>query len=152
MRSISASATSPLARGARCASGTPARSSRAGSATHSRGRNSRKATGAGTSSRARVRDTRVWQLAFLPSAPAYWCATPTEAEPFFGSAVSSTTSTASGPPSIASAFAASAASSGAPSQAGLATTLCSWSCAGSPRRADIGCTLLRSPGSSRPRR
>jgi hypothetical protein len=75
-----------------------------------------------------------------------------EAEPFFGSAVSSTTSTASAPPTSASAFAASTASSGAPSQEGLATKLWSWSCAARPRRIAIGCTLLRSPGSSRPRR
>ena len=64
----------------------------------------------------------------MPSALAYWRATPTEAEPFFGSAVSSTTSTASRPPTSASALAASTASSGAPSQAGLATKLWSWSC------------------------
>jgi len=141
-----------LARGARRASGTPARSSRVGLDTHSRGRNRRSATGTGTSWRARVKDTSVWQLASLPSTPAYWCATPTEAEPFFGRAVSSTTSTASAPPTSASAFAASTASSGAPSQDGLATKLWSWSCAAKPSRADIGCTLLRSPGSSSPRR
>ena len=56
----------------------------------------RSATGTGTSPRASVSETRAWQLAFLPSAPAYRWATPTEAEPFFGRAVSSTTGTASG--------------------------------------------------------
>lgn len=38
---------------------------------------------------ASVTDTIVWQFAFLPSTVAYWGATPTDALPFFGSAVSS---------------------------------------------------------------
>jgi hypothetical protein len=48
-------------------------------------------------------DTRVWQLAVLPSAEAYCGATPTECVPFFGIAVSSITSTASLPPTRLSA-------------------------------------------------
>src|SRR5215831_6902 len=52
----------------------------------------------GTSPRASVSDTRVWQLAVLPSAEAYCGATPTECVPFLGIAVSSITSTASSPP------------------------------------------------------
>jgi hypothetical protein len=48
--------------------------------------------------RAHVSDTRVWQFAILPSAEAYWEATPTECMPFLGIAVSSITGTASLPP------------------------------------------------------
>src|SRR5215468_5572815 len=48
----------------------------------------------GTSPRASVSDTKVWQLAVLPSAEAYCAATPTECVPFLGIAVSSITSTA----------------------------------------------------------
>ncbi len=63
------------------------------------------ADGTGTSSWASVSETRVWQFAFLPSAEAYCGATPTECWPFFGRAVSSMTSTASGPPTSRSAWA-----------------------------------------------
>jgi hypothetical protein len=42
--------------------------------------------------------TRLWQLAVLPTTPAYCEATATECVPFLGSAVSSITRTASGPP------------------------------------------------------
>src|SRR3954462_10856523 len=52
----------------------------------------------GTSPRATVSDTRVWQLAVLPSAEAYCGATPPECVPFLAIAVSSITSTASLPP------------------------------------------------------
>lgn len=45
---------------------------------------SREALATGTSSRASVSDTSVWQLAFLPSAEAYCEATPTERLSFFG--------------------------------------------------------------------
>jgi hypothetical protein len=38
----------------------------------------------GTSPRASVSDTKVWQLAVLPSAEAYCAATPTECVPFLG--------------------------------------------------------------------
>jgi hypothetical protein len=71
---------------------------------------------AGTSSLAKVSDTSVWQLAFLPKAEAYCGATPTECVPFFGSAVSSTIRKASSPPSNASAWRTSSCSSGAASQ------------------------------------
>src|ERR1700682_355231 len=67
------------------------------------GRNSRRAIMTGTSSRASVSDTRVWQFEVLPSAEAYCGATPTECVPFLGSAVSSITSTASLPPTSLSA-------------------------------------------------
>src|SRR6266481_8411255 len=67
------------------------------------GRNSRNASMTGTSPRASVSDTRVWQLAVLPSAEAYCAATPTECVPFLGIAVSSITSTASLPPTSLSA-------------------------------------------------
>jgi hypothetical protein len=56
-RSISASAISPLVRATMAASGTPARTQRVGSSVHVSGKNSRSATGTGTSSRARVSDT-----------------------------------------------------------------------------------------------
>ena len=49
------------------------------------------ATITGTSPRASVSDTSVWQFAVLPSAEAYCGATPTECLPFFGIAVSSIT-------------------------------------------------------------
>ena len=42
------------------------------------GRNRRKPTGTGTSFRASVTDTSVWQFALLPSIEAYCGATPTE--------------------------------------------------------------------------
>ena len=48
------------------------------------GRKSRNATMTGTSPRASVSDTKVWQFAVLPSAEAYCAATPTECVPFFG--------------------------------------------------------------------
>ena len=39
-----------------------------------------------------------WQLSTLPAVPEYWRCTPTEVVPFFRNPVSSTTSTAPGPP------------------------------------------------------
>jgi hypothetical protein len=71
----------------RYSTGTPARFSRAGSLVQLSGRKRRNATTTGTSSRASVSETNVWQLAFLPSAEAYCEATPTECMPFFGTAV-----------------------------------------------------------------
>jgi hypothetical protein len=75
--------------------------------------------------RASVSETSDWQFAVLPSAPQYWRATPTECTPFFGSAVSSMISTASGPPTSRSASRASTASSGPLFQAGLLMKWCS---------------------------
>src|SRR6266699_2152813 len=66
----------------------------------------------GTSPRASVSDTKVWQLAVLPSAEAYCAATPTECVPFLGIAVSSITSTASSPPTSLSAWISSSVSTG----------------------------------------
>src|SRR5436189_5900893 len=71
----------------------------------------------GTSPRASVSDTKVWQLAVLPSAEAYCGATPTECVPFLGIAVSSITSTASLPPTSLSARTSSSVSTGAASHA-----------------------------------
>src|SRR3954464_13974731 len=102
-RSTSSSAISGFASGRRCPSGTPARAQRPGSAVHSSGRNRRSPTGTGTSPLARVSETRTWQLARLPRQPQHCRATPTECLPCFGRAVSSITSTASGPPTSASA-------------------------------------------------
>lgn len=62
---------------------------------------------------ASVTDTSLWQLAFLPNAVAYWGATPTEALPFFGRAVSSMISQAPSPPTSSSAWPYKVASSGA---------------------------------------
>src|SRR5438477_2880723 len=67
------------------------------------GRKRRRATATGTSPRASVSDTSVWQLAVLPNAEAYCALTPTECLPFFGIAVSSITNTASLPPTSLSA-------------------------------------------------
>src|SRR5271157_5739707 len=97
-RSSSASAISDLARAERYSTGTPARSNRASSPVQASGRNSRRPTITGTSPRARVSDTKVWQFAVLPKADAYCGATPTECVPFFGNAVSSMTRKASAPP------------------------------------------------------
>src|SRR5262245_52067204 len=90
-RSISARAISGFVRAVRYSAGTPARSNRARLLVQLSGRNSRKASMTGTSPRASVSDTRVWQLAVLPSAEAYCAATPTECVPFLGIAVSSIT-------------------------------------------------------------
>src|SRR4029077_17007153 len=92
---------------------TPARFNRARSRVQLSGRKRRNATITGTSSRASVSDTSVWQLAFLPSAEAYCQATPTECLPFFGPAVSSITNTASLPPTSLSAWTSSSFSNGA---------------------------------------
>ena len=89
MRSISASAISGFVRAMRRSSGTRAFVIRSASPVQLSGRNRRKPIITGTSSRASVSDTSVWQLAVLPSAEAYCGATPTECEPFFGGAVSS---------------------------------------------------------------
>src|SRR5438874_1760161 len=98
IRSISARAISGFVRAVRYSAGTPARSNRARLLVQLSGRNSRNASMTGTSPRASVSDTRVWQLAVLPSPEAYCAATPTECVPFFGIAVASITSTASLPP------------------------------------------------------
>src|SRR5882762_8397597 len=90
-------------RAARCSTGTPARFIRAGSFVQLSGTKRRNAIITGTSRRASVSDTNVWQLAVLPSVEAYCGATPTERSPFFGIAVSSMTSTASLPPTSRSA-------------------------------------------------
>src|SRR6187455_1113968 len=94
-RSISAKAISGLVRAARCSTGTPARFKRTGLLVQLSGTKRRNATMTGTSPRASVSDTNVWQLAVLPRDEAYCGATPTERSPFFGIAVSSMTSTAS---------------------------------------------------------
>src|SRR3954469_13131708 len=101
-RSISSSAIFHFGRYA-TASGTPAAARRAASAPQSSGRKRRRPTPTGTSARARVSETRDWQLAFLPSWPQYWRFTPTECRPCLTSAVSSTTKAASGPPTSRSA-------------------------------------------------
>src|SRR3979490_742393 len=75
-RSISARAISGFVRAVRYSAGTPARFNRARSLVQLSGRNSRSASMTGTSPRASVSDTRVWQLAVLPSAEAYCAATP----------------------------------------------------------------------------
>src|SRR3974390_274418 len=80
------------------------------------GRNNRNASMTGTSPRASVSETRVWQFAVLPNAEAYCGATPTEYVPFLGSAVSSITSTASLPPTSLSACTRNSVSRGLASQ------------------------------------
>jgi hypothetical protein len=60
---------------------------RFGSSVQLSGRNSRRPTITGTSREASVTETSDGQLAALPSAEAYWGATPTELCPFFGNAV-----------------------------------------------------------------
>src|SRR3546814_2402436 len=102
-RSISSIAIAGLVRYGRKGSGTPALTMRASSLVQLSGRNSRKPSMIGTSRDASVTDTSVWQFAFLPSADAYCGATPTDAVPFFGNAVSSMISHALSPPTSASA-------------------------------------------------
>src|SRR6266536_3541369 len=70
-RSISARAISGFVRAVRYSVGTPARSNRARLLVQLSGRNNRNASMTGTSPRASVSDTRVWQFAVLPSAEAY---------------------------------------------------------------------------------
>src|SRR6516164_2913961 len=77
-RSISAKAISGLDRGIWYSTGTPARLKRTASLVQLSGRNSRNVSMTGTSPRASVSDTRVWQLAVLPNAEAYCAATPAE--------------------------------------------------------------------------
>src|SRR6266481_6751782 len=98
-----AKAISGFVRAVRYSVGTPARSNRARLLVQLSGRNNRNASMTGTSPRASVSDTSVWQLAVLPSAEAYCAATPTECVPFLGIAVSSITRTASLPPTSLSA-------------------------------------------------
>jgi hypothetical protein len=74
-RSISARAISGLVRAMQYSIGTPARFSRDGLLVQLSGRNKRNASMTGTSPRASVSDTTVWQLAVLPSAEAYCAAT-----------------------------------------------------------------------------
>ena len=61
-RSISARAISGFVRAVRHSAGTPARSNRDRSLVQLSGRNNRNASTTGTSPRASVSDTRVWQL------------------------------------------------------------------------------------------
>src|SRR4051812_46899415 len=70
-RSISAKAISGLVRAARCSTGTPARFKRTGLLVQLSGTKRRNATMTGTSPRASVSDTNVWQLAVLPRDEAY---------------------------------------------------------------------------------
>src|SRR5262249_3521008 len=81
-RSSSARAICGFVRAVRYSAGTPACSNRARLLVQLSGRNNRNASMTGTSSRASVSDTRVWQLEVLPSAEAYCAATPTECVPF----------------------------------------------------------------------
>src|SRR6478735_5149260 len=68
-RSISAKATSGLVRAARCSTGMPARFKRTGLLVQLSGTKRRNATMSGTSPRASVSDTKVWQLAVLLRVP-----------------------------------------------------------------------------------
>ena len=148
MRSISASAISGFVRADRQVSGTRAFAVRSGAPVQLSGRNRRRPIITGTSSRASVSDTSVWQLAVLPSAEAYCAPTPTECDPFFGSAVSSTTRTALAPPIRLSAgdreflfqqrFVPDAARNEM-----MQLVVVAWNRA---HRDAIGSTLLRSPG------
>jgi hypothetical protein len=70
-RSISARAICGFVRAVGYSAGTPARSNRLRSFVQFSGRKRRKATITGTSPRASVSDTSVWQLAVLPRAEAY---------------------------------------------------------------------------------
>ena len=108
------------------------------SLTQASGRNRRKPTGMGTSPRARVSDTSAWQFARLPNWPQYCRATPTECRPCLTSAVSSTTSTASGPPTRRSACSASTRSKRSCGQGEADTKWCSpCTCPGHTRPAPV---------------
>src|SRR5882757_6987370 len=75
MRSTLTKAISGFVCATRCSAGTPARSNRTRSLVQLSGRKRRSVTITGTSPRASVSDTSVWQLAFLPRAEAYCEAT-----------------------------------------------------------------------------
>jgi hypothetical protein len=90
-------------------------------------RNSRKPIITGTSRRASVSDTSVWQLDVLPSVEAYCGATRTECVLFLDKDVSPMISLASSPTICASASVSKAASKGAASQTPLETKWCNWS-------------------------
>jgi hypothetical protein len=66
-RSISAKAISGFVRAVRYSVGTPVRSNRARLLVQLSGRNNRNISMTGTSPRASVSDTSVWQLAVLPA-------------------------------------------------------------------------------------
>src|SRR6516225_1854668 len=88
------------------------------------GKKQRNASMTGTSPRASVSETMVWQFAVLPNAEAYCGATPTEYVPFLGIAVSSITSTASLPPTSLSAWTSNSVSTGVASQTPAAMKWC----------------------------
>jgi hypothetical protein len=150
-RSISSSAICHFGRWP-IASGTPAAVHRPASVHQSSGRKRRRPTQTGTSALASVSETSAWQFARLPSWPQYCRFTPTECRPCFTSAVSSTTSTASCPPTSRSADLTSSSSRGAVGQGEVETKWCScWVSAGATRAA-MGSMLFRSPGRIKPLR
>src|ERR1700712_49249 len=127
-------------------SGTLASARRALSCAQSLGKYNCKAIGTGTSCCAKVSETSTWQFACFPSTPQCCRLTPTECLPCLGSAVSSTISTASLPPTRASAVLRNTCSKGAVDQGEVDTKW--WSCCVCPghMRSAIGSTLLRAPG------
>jgi hypothetical protein len=107
------------------ASGTPDAGARAGVGAPVLGQEQPQADADRHLGRARVSETSAWQLARLPSWPQYWRFTPTERRPCFTSAVSSTTSTASGPPTSRSAALTSSSANGGMAQGEVETKWCS---------------------------
>ena len=98
---------------------------------------------------AALTETITWQLAVLPSAPQYWCATPGEKRASFGRLVSSTTQ----PSGSISALIrrASRRRTGASSQGESVMNCCSACSSPSGSLAAIGWIDLRRPSSRRPR-
>jgi hypothetical protein len=95
-------------------------------------------------------DTPTWQLATLPRVPEYWRATPTEAVPYLGKPVSSTTQ-ASGS-STAVICCASRWRTGRQSQGLWLTNCCSACSLPSASREAMGWIDLRLPSNISPRR
>jgi hypothetical protein len=131
-------------------SGTCARRRRSSSVSHSSGRNRRQSSGQDAASVAALTDTPTWQLATLPSAPQYWCATPTECRPNFGKPVSSTIHT-SGPISRCIRR-ASRALTGSQAHGDWLTNCCRHCSSPSGSRSAIGSIDLRRPSSISPRK
>ena len=128
--------------------GTPAARQRAGSLVHFSGRYNRAATGMDASPSVTATWTLTWQLADLPSAPQYWCATPTECSPCLSQPVSSTIQADSGSKCAGNSRRITCHTASA--SHGLSVTNCCSFWESTPKRSAIGSIDLRSPGSSNP--
>jgi hypothetical protein len=128
--------------------GTPAASRRAASSVHWWGKYRRPATGAAISPLVTTTSTLTWQLACFPTAPQYWCATPTDLAPCFSQPVSSMIQADSG--SKTGMTSRRMAPQTCSASQGLSATNCCNFWLSTPRRAAIGSIDFRSPASNSP--